>query len=362
MDCGRTRLTPELGIIEAYFGRAWTWQERAAVVRRLAPLGYRFFHYAPKIEAKLRRDWRCLHDVRETAAIASFAQACRAAGVRFGVGFTPYDAHLAFDQATRAAIKAKLAQFGSWGIDDLAILFDDMRGDLADLAERQAEIANFVRRHSKASRFFFCPSYYSDDPVLDRVFGARPDRYLETLGQALDPAFAIYWTGEEVCSPEIGVAHLKDVATRLGRQVALWDNYPVNDGPRMSHHLHLRSFTGRSPNIGAYVSHHAINPASQPVLGCIAAMTLPMLYAQGGEYRYSRAFQDAARAVCGPELATMLHADLLAFQQAGRDRMTAETRAGFKARYAAIDHPAAQEVIDWLEGGYAITGEALQTQ
>ncbi len=362
MDCGRTHVTPQLGTIEGYFGRCWSWDARAAVVKQLAPAGYRFFHYAPKIDAKLRRDWRQLHDPDQASAIAAFAQICRAHNVRFGVGLTPYGAHLDFDDDARMAMKAKLAQLDAWGIDDLAILFDDMRGDFPDLADRQADIAAFAIANSRATRFFLCPSYYSNDPVLDRVFGTRPEQYLETLGRRLDPAVAVYWTGEEVCSPEIGRSHLRDVSGLLGRKLALWDNYPVNDGPRMSQYLHLRGFTGRCADVGEVVSHHAINPLSQPILGCIPALTLPMLYQQRGDYQYSAAFMDAANGVCGPELAAMLQADLLTLQNGGLDRMSDETKAKYSERYSAIDHPAAQEVADWLAGGYAITGEMLQTQ
>ncbi len=355
-------MTPELGVIEGYFGRAWSWADRAAVVERLAPAGYRFFHYAPKVDAKLRRDWQQLYSADEVEALGSFATHCRAYGVRFGVGLTPYGAHLDFDTDTRAALKAKLTQLDGLGINDLAILFDDMRGDLPDLAARQADIAAFIQDHSRASRFFLCPSYYSHDPVLDRVFGERPPRYLEALGQKIDPAVAIYWTGEEVASAEYRLGHLRDVAKQLGRKVALWDNYPVNDGPRMAQHLHLRAFTGRPANLGEAVSHHAINPASQPMLSCIPALTLPMSYQRGEGYGYGAAFMEAASAVCGAELAAMLQANLLSLQDSGLDRMAADVRAKLRGKYAAVDHGCAREIVDWLDGGYAITGEMLQTQ
>jgi hyaluronoglucosaminidase len=353
-------MAPELGIIEGYFGRTWDWADRRAVIDCLAPAGYRFFHYAPKIDVHLRRDWQSLHSAEETASLSAFAQHCRAKNVRFGIGLTPYGAHLDFNAETRAALRTKLAHLDAIGLDDLAILFDDMRGDFDDLAHRQAEIVAFCLDHSKAARFFMCPSYYSNDPVLDRVFGKRPDRYLETLGTLIDPKVAIYWTGEEVCSPEYSLGHLGDISDQLGRKLALWDNYPVNDGPRMAQYLHLRAFTGRPANIDRYVSHHAINPASQPILGCIPALTLPMSYQRGDDYRYGAAFMEAANQVCGPDLAAALQANLLTLQQTGLDRI--EHTDSLKAKYAAFDHPAAREVIDWLNGGYAITGEMLQTQ
>jgi hyaluronoglucosaminidase len=108
--------------------------------------------------------------------------------------------------------------------------------------------------------------------------------------------------------------------------------------------------------------HHAINPAPQPILGCIPALTLPQSYAQGEDYRYGAAFWEAAVAVAGAELAAMLQADLLSFQDSGLDRFSEERRAKLSAKYQAVDHPAAREVVDWLGGGYEITGEMLETQ
>jgi hyaluronoglucosaminidase len=352
---------PALGIIEGYFGRAWSWGARQEVITHLATAGYSFFHYAPKIDARLRRDWQQLHDEKAAANLSALAEHCRTEGMRFGVGLTPYGAHLDFNVETRNALKSKLCQLDSIGINQLAILFDDMRGDFEDLAERQAEIVAFCLDHSKADSFFMCPSYYSNDLVLDRVFGQRPVQYLDKLGRLLDSKIAVYWTGEEVCSAEYSCGHLAEISAQLGRKIALWDNYPVNDGPRMSNFLHLRAFTGRPANIGAYVSHHAINPASQPILTCIPALTLPMSYAQGDNYRYGDAFMAAATAILGRELAMMLQADLLNLHDSGLDRLS-DRIAKLRARYADINHPAAREIIDWLDGGYAITGEMLQTQ
>ncbi len=352
---------PRLGVIEGYFGRSWSWGDRAHVVTTLAGAGYSFFHYAPKIDAKLRRDWQTLHDEGEAECLANFSVHCRAAEMRFGIGLTPYGAHLDFGPETRAALKVKLAHLDAIGLDDLAILFDDMRGDLPDLADRQAEIVAFATDHSRATRFFMCPSYYSNDPVLDRVFGTRPQDYLATLGRLVDPAIPIYWTGEEVCAPEISVGHVRDIAQQVGRKVALWDNYPVNDGPRMSNHLHLRAFTGRPAGLGEWVSHHAINPASQPLLSCIPALTLPRSYALGDDYCYGAAFMEVAVPLVGAELAGMLQADLLSFQNSGLNTL-GERLEKLGAKYGAVAHPAAAEVVDWLNGGYAITGEMLQTQ
>ncbi|PTQ08284.1 hyaluronidase [Sphingomonas oleivorans] len=354
-------MTPELGIIEARFGRPWSWAERAAVISLLGPAGYGFYHYGPKADARLRRAWRTAHEPGEMGRIAELAAQCRSRDMRFGIALTPIDAHLDFDAATRAALVAKLAAFDAIGADDLIILFDDLRGDMPDLAERQADVMKFCADHSRATRFYLCPSYYSDDPVLDRVFGRRPDRYIETLGRELDSGVSVYWTGAEVCAREIRPGSLAAINARLGRAVCLWDNYPVNDGPRMSRFLHLRAFTGRSASIAGHVSGHAVNPAMQPILGCIPALTLPMSYQAGEDYDYAAAFAEAARIVVGDQLAELLQEDLMMLNDAGLERL-AEAQRRLRERYAAIDHPAAQEVVEWLDGGYSVSEEEVRTQ
>ena len=87
-------MTPELGLIEGFFGRPWSWQARDEAVRFLAPHGYRFFLYAPKADPFLRRRWQDPHPDGELEALARFGKACRGLGVRFGVGLSPFELHL----------------------------------------------------------------------------------------------------------------------------------------------------------------------------------------------------------------------------------------------------------------------------
>ncbi len=354
-------MTPELGIIEGYFGRPWSFADRTAVMQTLSTRGYGFFHYAPKGDEYLRRRWREAHPKIVWEDLRAFAAACRAAGVRFGVGLSPYEIFRNFDDEAREALRVRIATLDTLGLDDLAILFDDMRGDIPDLADRQARIVEFVSGCTRASRLIMCPSYYTDDCILDRVFGNRPADYLQQLGRLLDPAVHVFWTGEEVCARAISPGHLQDVEQRLRRKPFLWDNYPVNDGPRMSRFLHLRGFTGRPATIAPHVAAHAINPALQPRLSCIPALTLIDSYAQGDRYNYMLAFRAAARDIAGEKLAQMFESDLIALQDIGLDHL-GDRAAKLRTRWAAHDHPAAKEVVAWLDGAYAITGEMLQTQ
>ena len=353
---------PPLGLIEGFFGPLWSWAERRSVAQILSAHGYRFYHYAPKGDALLREKWQMPYAPADVATLGAFADDVRGQGMRFGVGLSPFGAQHGFDASARTTMRAKLAQLDDAGIDDLAILFDDMDGAIGDLATRQAEIIDFVTQHSRAQQFYPCPSYYSDDAVLDRVFGARPAYYLEDFGRLTHRDIAVYWTGEEVCARAISSGHIADVARRLGRAPAIWDNWPVNDGARMRGHLHLRGFTGRDPAIAPAIHSHAVNPCLQPILSCIAAITLPQLYREGADYAYMNAFLTAAETVCGAQLADMLHGDLLRLEDGGLLRLDAAALAKLTARYKAIDHPAAREVVRWLAGDYAKDADGVQTQ
>ena len=344
---------PELGVVEGYFGVPWTAADRSDVVGVVAALGYAFFHYAPKADAWLRRRWREPYPESGLAELAALSARCRALRVRFGVGLSPFELYRDFSGAAKADFVAKVRALDALGLDDLAILFDDMRGDVPELAARQAEIVHAAARETRATRIVTCPTYYSDDRMLDAVFGPRPPGYLEDLGRRLDPHVGVYWTGEEICAREQSPAALARIADSLRRRPFLWDNYPVNDGPRMSRFLHLRGFTGRPAAVAPHVAAHAVNPALQPHLTLIPAATLAASYREGTGYAYMRAFREAALSLAGPELAPMLEEDLYALQDLGLDRL-GEERQRLRERYARLGHPMAREIVRWLDGVYAV--------
>jgi hyaluronoglucosaminidase len=351
----------KLGIIEGFFGRPWSWDERRRVVETLVPYGYGFYHYAPKADPFLRRRWMEPHPLEEANQIKIFADFCMRKGVQFGVGLSPYEAFNDFNPTLKAAFKRRIEDLVSLDITDLGIFFDDMHVDLPDLAARQIEITQLAREVAPQLNLSITPSFYSDDPVLERVFGPCPPDYLADLGDGLDPSIDIYWTGEEVCAREISPGHLAEIGALLKRKPLLWDNYPVNDGPRMSQYLHLRAFTGRPAPNARLLAGHAINPASQAILSCIPAITLAKSYQLGDDYCYGREGFDASQEVLGIELASFIRGDLLSFQDLGLRQLGGRLDALLE-RYRAFDHDGAREIVAWLLGEYAITGEQVQTQ
>ena len=353
-------MTPELGLIEGFYGRQWTWDEREDQARFLKGAGYGFYIYAPKGDEYLRRRWQEDHPQAEADRLARLANVCAELGLAFGVGLSPFEAYRDFGDEVKATLARKLAFFDSVGMTELAILFDDMRADTPDIAATQAGMVAWIAERTAARRIIVCPTIYSDDPQLPRIFGAAPPTYLEDLASGLDPAIGLFWTGEEVCSREYSAGHLARIAERMGRRPILWDNYPVNDGPRMSPYLYLRGFTGRPAAIGAHLAAHAVNPSLQPTLFRIPALTLAESYQAGEGYEYGAAFQRAAQNVLGPELAAQVARHLGLMHDSGLDRLAPSTSARLRERYAAFDHPAAREIVAWLDGAYRITEEMMR--
>jgi hypothetical protein len=135
--------------------------------------------------------------------------------MRFGIALTPVGSTHPFDDQARADLARRVADLDAIGVDDLAIFFDDLRGDMPDLAARQAEVVNFCAGLTKATSVYTCPTYYADDRILDVVFGGAR-RLSGRSGPPARPDVQVYWTGEEV-RPRHRPAHLARVA-RAGAQ------------------------------------------------------------------------------------------------------------------------------------------------
>jgi hypothetical protein len=128
----------------------------------------------------------------------------------------------------------------------------------------------------------------------------------------------------------------------------------------MSPYLYVRAFTGRPASIGPHIAGHGVNPALQPVLSRIPAISLAESYRLGDRYQYGAAFRTAAELVLGSELASLAERHIGFFQDMGLDRLEPEIATRMRGRYAAIPHPGAREVLAWLDGAYRVTKEMVE--
>lgn len=371
-----------LGVIEGFYGRAWSARDRAAVIPEFANLGYGNYIYAPKSDTKLRREWQVAWSDYELQQLQNLSATCRAESVGFGVGFSPLGLGGITGAKDRAFLANKVEQISLVGCETLCILFDDMRETGKSMARNQLQIIDYLSDRCEVKNIIVCPSYYTTDPVLEKVFGPRPENYWTDLGSGLDPSLNIFWTGEKVCSVSFNRDNLDFIASEFRRKPSLWDNYPVNDGKKMSQFLHLLPFTGRASWLQDYTAHHFANGMNQAHLSLLPLATLPAVYADAcrsqldekvdtlGATRSSveRANVDGACLDVNwcdflsrhcPALSENLLRDAQHFQTKGLGNFTVQECSAMIGSYAAIDSPLAQEIVAWLRGDYVFDPACL---
>lgn len=274
----KSHIWPRLGVIEGFYGQPWPQASRLQMMAWLPALGLDHYIYAPKADPFLRKRWQERWPSERRKAITAWVEAAEAHGLSAGLGLSPYALYQNYGGLQRERLRERVQQISDTGASLLALLFDDMPGELGDLAARQAEIAEDVRRWSDADELLVCPTYYSDDPILDRVFGQRPANYLEELGRALPDGVGVYWTGPQVCSAALEPGLLPGPQARGGAPLALWDNYPVNDSKQRCEHLYLQPLEQRDEALANVVRWHCCNAMNQPALSLPALSSLPAIY------------------------------------------------------------------------------------
>ena len=348
-----------LGLVEGFYGRQWRDEDRIACLRFIAGTGYRYYLYAPKGDAVLRRRWSERWDTAGERGMRAIAEFCAEAGLDWGFGLSPLGLVEDPSPLNLRRLRDKVRYLESFGARMQCVLFDDMPRNVHALAAAQLDIFAEVMSVSEAGHALVCPSYYSTDPVLERVFGAMPADYWEELGAGLPREMGIFWTGDRVCAESHDAAGLGEIAARFARKPVLWDNYPVNDGARGSNFLRIDAFRGRGSELAELTQAHFVNPMNQCWLSRIALQSLALLYQQGPAYDADAAFAYCLRAQCEEALAAQLAADLDALQREGLSALSGARLAQMRARYAEFHSPLAEEIRDWLHGGYAFDPACL---
>jgi hypothetical protein len=226
------------GVIEGFYGRAWTAVQRLEMLDWIAGAGMNTFVYGPKDDIKIRARWRETYDDGEAAALGLLAEAARARGLNFVVAIAPCLDVEYSNPDDLAALKRRLDQLLELGISHFALLFDDIPRVMSAADERtfdsfaaaQVFFANSAFEHL-ASRIerpvvLFCPTEYCAAFTGRDVSGSA---YLNTIGEGLDPAIGVFWTGPDIVSRTIPADSLREVGRVLRRKPVIWENFHAND-------------------------------------------------------------------------------------------------------------------------------------
>lgn len=259
-----------VGIIEGFFGTPWSMDSRLALISQLNGDRIGFYIYAPKNDSRLRKNWMNELPENYIRELNILAESAHNRGIKFGIGFSPLGATKNLEMHL-PVLRKQISTFAEKvQLDYFALLFDDMQISL----EHEGSLQNSIIREcysivsKKNIHLIVCSSYYTTDPILEKVFGKMPATYYRDLLKDIPADVDLFWTGSKVISTDYTEEDLELATKLLGRKPFIWDNYPVNDGKKASDYIYLQPFTNRQ-NLIRFCSGIAVNPMKQTFLNLI---------------------------------------------------------------------------------------------
>ncbi|XP_017272550.1 protein O-GlcNAcase isoform X2 [Kryptolebias marmoratus] len=209
------------GVVEGFYGRPWTMEQRTELFKREQKWGLNTYLYAPKDDYKHRTYWRELYSPEEAEQLIALISAAKQHEINFIYAISP-GLDITFSNPKEvAALKRKLDQVKEFGCRSFSLLFDDIETEMcpadkkafSSFAHAQVDVTNEVYLHlGGPEAFLFCPTDYCAAFCTPSV---SQSSYLNTVGEKLLPGIDILWTEE--------------VSSVLKRAPVIWDNLHAND-------------------------------------------------------------------------------------------------------------------------------------
>jgi hyaluronoglucosaminidase len=287
------------GVIEGFYGRPWTHEQRLDLIEFIAARGMNTFVYAPKDDPLLRRDWRTAYEGIELAQVSELVEGCRRQQVDFVYCLSPglsirYSSDTDVDD-----LDAKFRSVGELGIHRFGLLLDDIpkelrheadRSRFTDLVDAQiALVGGVFERLPAGNQLIVCPTVY---------WGTGDEAYITRLGRGIDPRIDLFWTGRAICSATLDLIDAATFARATGRPATYWDNYPVND-VAMGGELHVGPYRGRDPHLWRFATGVIANGMELFESSKIAFATIADYLRSPEDYDPEISWQAALRDVVG---------------------------------------------------------------
>lgn len=268
------------GVVEGFYGIPWSHQARMDMLSYMGSQRMNTYVYAPKDDPYLRARWRERYPASDLTRLKQLSQTARAAHVNLVVTLSPGEDICYSSPEDYAAATNVLEQLRGIGITSFYVAFDDISGDFtcnsdsaqftaagdkAALAQAQAHFLNRIQReYLKPKRLpdlWMAPTQYT---------GTDKTAYKTTLGQELDPAISVQWTGRGIVTDSITTEQASQAASAYGTsRLIIWDNFPTNDGENQAR-LFLGAMPARSADLTTAVTGITTNPMIQPYASRLA--------------------------------------------------------------------------------------------
>jgi hypothetical protein len=309
LACVAQEAVPRLdrvGVIEGFYGEPWSHQDRLDMLRFMGDVGLNMYVYAPKDDPYHRERWREPYPAAEFARLEELADSSAAHAVEFWYAISPGESIAFSSDADYATLMEKIEAVLGLGVSRFGLFLDDVPTTLAhasdqqafgSLAEAHASLINRLATDltARSARLSVTPTTYTN------AWGDTT--YLRELGEQVDPAVPLYWTGPDVASPTITAVQAESWGELIGRKPWVWDNYPVNDYARWR--PFLGPFPNRAPELAGQVGALVANPMNEAHASMIPLATLAIYARNPGAYDPGAALREALVRLYGESTAAL---------------------------------------------------------
>jgi len=326
------------GVIEGYYGPPWSHENRLWMIERMGAWGMNLYVYAPKSDPLHRERWREPYPEAELQQFRELVEQGDSAGVEVGFALSPGLSIRYSSSDDRATLAEKLVRFRDMGVRFLSLAVDDVPTRLVheedqrtfrSLAEAHVTLSHDIReRLGEGVTLWLVPTDY---------LGVEPTPYLEELGERLDPAVEVAWTGRTVVSPTIRADEAAHRSKTLRRPLLLWDNIPASDGP-MRPMLHLAPYGGREPGLAEHASGVLLNPMEHTRASGVAVRSAARFLMDPKGYDPEQAWEEALAEIgAGAPDAFRIFAEAHRFHASWPDDRDRELEAGLHSLRSQLE-------------------------
>ena len=268
---------PERGIVEGFYGKPWSHQDRLAMLRFEGQHAMNVYYYAPKDDPYHRLLWRKPYPSELMKRLGDLVDTARANFVDFCFAISPGLSMEYSNSQDFSDLTGKLDGVSKLGVSCFALFLDDVPQELQNPQDKARfktlagahtylinKLYHYLKSQSAENRLVVTPTTYTND------WGSRD--YIRDLGAGVNADVPIIWTGTKVVSPTITVAEAQEWGALLHRKPLVWDNFPVNDG--IPWRVNLGPSRGRDPNLPSAVLGLFSNPMVQPRASMIPLQTI----------------------------------------------------------------------------------------
>ena len=233
---------PWRGIIEGYYGRPLSSDDRVKMIRRMAWLRQNLFLYGPKDDEYARAKWADPYPVERAREISAAAAEADRHMVDFlwsispgyaGTKTAPITPIQYTSDADFRRLTDKIQHVRGLGVRKFSLFLDDISPTLhhdADKAKFPSQAAahaalmnrlqEYLRQGDAGARLLVVGTAYAAD------IKGWP-QYNQELGSLLRPDIDVLWTGPATFSQTIKASDMGTITNLLHRKLVIWDNWPL---------------------------------------------------------------------------------------------------------------------------------------